>query len=129
VQRTRFKAFVVVGRDGGEVGAGADTVGPRAEGGGGPTPVCGWGAARRVWLLNVLRRTTQTSGWTRTGGRTERGGRSDIVAEEIYRLKFWLFISRYKKNSLLQLLPHFFLSTIHELVGEAILPNTFFKTA
>jgi len=34
-----------------------------------------------------------------------------------------------KKSSLLQLLPHFSLSTMHEVVGEAILPNTFFKTA
>jgi len=34
-----------------------------------------------------------------------------------------------KKSSLLQLLPHFSLSTMHEVVGEAILPNTFSKTA
>jgi len=34
-----------------------------------------------------------------------------------------------EKNSLLQLLPHFSLSTMHEVVGEAILPNTFSKTA
>jgi len=33
------------------------------------------------------------------------------------------------KNSLLQLLPHFSLSTMHEVVGEAILSNTFSKTA
>jgi hypothetical protein len=35
-----------------------------------------------------------------------------------------------KKNSLLQLsLSLISLSTIHEVVGEAILPNSFFKTA
>jgi hypothetical protein len=34
-----------------------------------------------------------------------------------------------KKGSLLQLLPHCSLSTMHEVVGEAILPNTFSKTA
>ena len=34
-----------------------------------------------------------------------------------------------EKSSLLQLLPHFSLSTMHEVVGEAILPNTFPKTA
>jgi len=34
-----------------------------------------------------------------------------------------------KKYFLLQLLPHFSLSTMHEVVGEAILPNTFSKTA
>jgi hypothetical protein len=34
-----------------------------------------------------------------------------------------------EKSSLLQLLPHFSLSTMYEVVGEAILPNTFFKTA
>jgi len=34
-----------------------------------------------------------------------------------------------EKSSLLQLLPHFSLSTMHEVVGEAILPNTFSETA
>jgi len=34
-----------------------------------------------------------------------------------------------EKNSLLQLLPHFSLSTMHKVIGEAILPNTFSKTA
>jgi len=34
-----------------------------------------------------------------------------------------------ENSSLLQLLPHFSLSTMHEVVGEAILPNTFSKTA
>jgi len=34
-----------------------------------------------------------------------------------------------EKSSLLQLLPHFSLSTMYEVVGEAILPNTFSKTA
>jgi len=34
-----------------------------------------------------------------------------------------------EKSSLLQPLPHFSLSTMHEVVDEAILPNTFFKTA
>jgi len=34
-----------------------------------------------------------------------------------------------EKSSLLQLLPHFSLSTMHEVVGKAILPNTFSKTA
>jgi len=34
-----------------------------------------------------------------------------------------------EKSSLLQLLPHFSLSTMHKVVGEAILPNTFSKTA
>ena len=34
-----------------------------------------------------------------------------------------------EKSSLLQLLPHFSLSTMHEVVGEVILPNTFSKTA
>jgi len=35
-----------------------------------------------------------------------------------------------EKSSLLQLLPHFSLSTMHEVVvGEAILPNAFSKTA
>jgi len=34
-----------------------------------------------------------------------------------------------RKSSLLQLLPHFSLSTMHEVVGEVILPNTFSKTA
>jgi len=34
-----------------------------------------------------------------------------------------------EKSSLLQLLSHFSLSTIHEVVGEAILPNTYLKTA
>ena len=34
-----------------------------------------------------------------------------------------------KKSSLLQLLPHFSVSTMHEVVGEAILSNTFSKTA
>jgi len=34
-----------------------------------------------------------------------------------------------EKSSLLQLLSHFSLSTMQEVVGEAILPNTFSKTA
>jgi len=34
-----------------------------------------------------------------------------------------------EKSSLLQLLSHFCLSTMHEVVGEAILPNIFSKTA
>jgi hypothetical protein len=34
-----------------------------------------------------------------------------------------------EKSSLLQLLPHFSLSTMHEVAGDAILPNTFSKTA
>jgi len=34
-----------------------------------------------------------------------------------------------KKSSLLQLLPHFSLSTMYEVVGEAILPNTFFQNS
>ena len=47
---------------------------------------------------------------------------------------FSLLSQRYKldeagKSSLLQLLSHFSLSTMHEVVGEAILPNTFSKTA
>jgi len=33
-----------------------------------------------------------------------------------------------EKSSLLQLFLHFSLSTMHEVVGEAILPNTFSKT-
>jgi hypothetical protein len=34
-----------------------------------------------------------------------------------------------EKSSLLHILPHFSLSTMYEGVGEAILPNTFSKTA
>jgi len=34
-----------------------------------------------------------------------------------------------KKSSLLQLLSHFSLSTMYEIVGEAILPNTFFQNS
>jgi len=34
-----------------------------------------------------------------------------------------------EKSSLLQLLSHFSLSTMHEVVGESILPNTFFQNS
>jgi hypothetical protein len=34
-----------------------------------------------------------------------------------------------EKSRLLQFLSHFSLSTMHEVVGEAIFPNTFSKTA
>jgi len=58
----------------------------------------------------------------------------------IFKTALWVklfFLSSHKdiswmkleKSSLLQFLPHFSLSTMHEVAGDAILPNTFSKTA
>jgi len=59
-----------------------------------------------------------------------------LISKTVSWPKLFFFFSRkdmwdeVEKSSLLQLsLPHFSLSSMQEVVGEAILPNIFFKTA
>jgi len=59
-----------------------------------------------------------------------------LVSKTASWVKLFFFFSRknisgmkLKKVAYCSFLPHFFLPSMQEVVGEAILPNTFFKVA